>query len=412
MAKEKQEKLHRVLGLGECIFFGVGVILGAGIYTVIGEAAAFGGNMLWLSFLFASLTAVMTAFSYAELSSTFPEAGGEYVYAKNAIGKKIAVILGIAITLNGIVSGAAISIGFAGYLAKLLEVSSWIASMGIIGLIFLVNIAGVRKSSLVNIVFTIIEVGGLFFVIYTAAPTFGKADYFEMPEGGIPHLLVASALCFYAYIGFEDVVKLSEETKNPERNIPRALFISCAIVVVIYTAIALLAVSAIPAEQLGQTKSPLADIVSGRFGTAAVTAISIIALFSTSNSILSNMTGSSRVVLEMAEESNNRLGKFFAFVWPKTKAPLGGLTLIAIVMAFLSLIGDIKVVALIANFFIHITFIIVNVCVIVLRIKDKDLKRPFRVPGSINNIPVISLLGILLTLVMVVFSIYGLTVQE
>jgi basic amino acid/polyamine antiporter, APA family len=407
-----QEKLHRVLGLGECIFFGVGVILGAGIYTVIGEAAGFGGNMLWLSFLFASLTALMTAFSYAELSSTFPKAGGEYVYAKNAIGKKVAVILGIAITLNGTVSGAAISIGFAGYLGKLLEISGWMASAGIVALIYLVNIGGIRKSSLTNIIFTIIEVGGLLFVIYTAAPTFGQADYFELPEGGIPHLLVAAALCFYAYIGFEDVVKLSEETRSPEKNIPRALFISCAIVVVIYTAIALLAVSAISPDQLGQTKSPLADIVSSRFGIAAVTAISIIALFSTSNSILSNMTGSSRVVLEMAGESNSRVARFFAYVWPKTKAPLGGLTLIAIVMALLSLIGDIKVVALIANFFIHITFIIVNVCVIVLRIKDKELKRPFRVPGSIKNIPVISVLGILLTLVMVIFSIYGLTVQN
>lgn len=407
-----QEKLHRVLGLGECVFFGVGVILGAGIYTVVGEAAGFGGNMLWISFLFASLTALMTAFSYAELSSMFPRAGGEYVYAKNSLGKKIALLLGVAITLNGTISGAAISIGFAGYMSKLLDISGSIASIGIVALIYLVNIGGVRKTSTVNIVFTIIEVGGLLFVIYSAAPTFGNVNYFKMPEGSIHHLLVGAALCFYAYIGFEDVVKLSEETKNPEKNIPRALFISCAIVVIIYTAIALLSVSAIPADQLGQTKSPLADIVNSRFGAAAVTTISIIALFSTSNSILSNMTGSSRVVLDMAGESDNRLARFFAYIWPKTKAPVGGLTLIAIAMALLSLIGDIKVVVLIANFFIHITFIIVNVSVIVLRVKDKDRKRPFRIPGSINNIPVISILGILLTLVMVVYSVYGLTVQQ
>lgn len=407
-----QERLHRVLGLGECVFFGVGVILGAGIYTVVGEAAGFGGNMLWASFLFASLTAIMTAFSYAELSSVFPQAGGEYVYAKNSLGKKIALVLGFAITLNGTISGAAISIGFAGYLSKLLDISSWIASAGIVALIYLVNISGVRKTSMVNIVFTVIEVGGLLFVIYTAAPSFGNVDYLKIPEGGVNHLLVGAALCFYAYIGFEDVVKLSEETKNPQKTIPRALFISCAIVVIIYTAIALLSVSSIPSGQLAQTKSPLADIVSSRFGIAAVTSISIIALFSTSNSILSNMTGSSRVVLEMSGDNNNRLARFFAYIWPKTKAPVGGLTAIATAMALLSLIGDIKVVVLIANFFIHITFIIVNVCVIVLRIKDKELKRPFRIPGNINNIPVISVLGILLTLVMVVYSAYGLTIRQ
>lgn len=406
-----EEKLKRVLGLGECVFFGVGVILGAGIYTVIGQAAAFGGNMLWLSFTFASLTALMTAFSYAELSAAFPRAGGEYVYADKAVGRKIARLVGIAIAINGAVSGGAIAIGFAGYFTRLFDIAQWIASAGIIAFIFLINALGVRKSSVANIIATIIEVGGLLFVIYTALPQFGEADYFQLPEGGVNSMLVASALCFYAYIGFEDVVKLSEETKDPQKNIPRALFISSAIVFVIYSAIAILAVSAIPAEQLGETKSPLAAIVSSRFGTAAVTAISIIALFSTSNSILSNMTGSSRVVMEMAHDSRNRVSRFFGYISSRSKAPLGGLAIVAIVMALLSLVGDIKTVALIANFFIHITFIVVNLCVIVLRVKDKDLNRPFRIPGNIRNIPVMSILGILLTLVMMVYSIYGLTLD-
>ena len=113
-------------------------------------------------------------------------------------------------------------------------------------------------------------------------------------------------------------------------------------------------------------------------------------------------------MLEMSSSSRNSIARFFSYISSRTKAPVGGLTLIAIAMALLSLIGDIKVVALIANFFIHITFILVNVCVIILRIRDKEMKRPFRIPGSINNIPVISVLGILLTLVMVVYSIYGL----
>lgn len=403
-----EEKLKRVLGLGECIFFGVGVILGAGIYTVIGEAAGYAGNMLWLSFLIASFTALMTAFSYAELSAAMPRAGGEYVYAKKAMGKHIAVILGAAISLNGVISGAAISLGFAGYFGRLTGIDLWIASTGIIGFLFAVNIAGIRKSSITNIIFTLIEVGGLLFVIYTAWGSFGKIDYLELPEGGVNSLLVGAALCFYAYIGFEDVVKLSEETKSPEKNIPRALFIASAIVALIYTAVALLSVSAIPSDQLGNSKSPLADIVSSRFGAAAVTAISLIALFSTSNSILSNMTGSSRVVMEMSSKSRNPIARFFSRVSSRTKAPIGGLTLIAIAMGLFSLIGDIKIVVLIANFFIHITFLLVNVCVIILRRREKDMERPFRVPGSIHGIPVISVLGILLTLVMMAYSVYGL----
>src|SRR5687768_1657531 len=109
-----EEKLKRSLGMWECVFFGVGAILGAGIYALVGKAAGMGGNMVWLGFTIASVTALCSAFSYAELSSMFPKAGGEYIYAKNALGKKTGVLLGFFISLNGIITGAAVSIAFAG----------------------------------------------------------------------------------------------------------------------------------------------------------------------------------------------------------------------------------------------------------------------------------------------------------
>src|SRR5688500_4938229 len=112
--------LKRTLGVGQCIFFGVGSILGAGIYTVVGKVAGWSGNMLWISFLLASVTALFTAFSYAELSAAYPASGGEYEYTKRAFGKKIGVITGMVISLNGIISGATVSLGFAGYLSGLI----------------------------------------------------------------------------------------------------------------------------------------------------------------------------------------------------------------------------------------------------------------------------------------------------
>ncbi|MES2763499.1 MAG: amino acid permease [Bacteroidota bacterium] len=399
-------ELKRTLGLTECIFFGVGSILGAGIYTLIGKVAGQSGNFIWLSFLIASFCALCTAFSYAELSAAFPKAGGEYVYAKKAFGKKTGTFLGITISFNGIISGATVAIGFAGYFSTLVNIPMLIGSLGIIGLIFLVNISGIRQSSGINIAFTLIEASGLFFMIYAAFPSIGEINYLEMPATGINGILAASALAFFAYIGFEDIVKLAEETKNPEKTIPKALFISSIIVFSIYTLVAICAVSAIPHAELGKSNSPLADVIGKTYGKTGIIIISIIALFATSNTILSNMLGSSRVLLTMAQETT--FFKRLSYVSPKRKTPIAALVLILIIMLAFALIGKIETIARIATIFIFITFIIVNLSVIVLRIREKEMIRPFRIPINIKNIPLISITGILLTLLLLGYSIYSL----
>lgn len=401
-------ELKRTLGLAECIFFGVGSILGAGIYTLIGKVAGLSGNFIWLSFLIASVSALFTAFSYAELSAAFPKAGGEYMYAKKAFGKKTGIFLGVTISLNGIVSGATVAIGFAGYLAELIGINLLIGSLAIIVLIFVVNISGIKQSSVVNIIFTIIEAGGLLFVIYSAFPSIGKINYIELPPKGYNGILEASALAFFAYIGFEEIVKLAEETKSPEKNIPRALFISSVIVIVIYSLVTVCAVSVIPYGELGKSESPLADIISKKNGKTGVVIISVIALFATANTILSNMLGSSRVLLNMSKET--KALKLLSYVSLKRKTPLAALILILIIMCGFALIGNIETIARIATVFIFITFIIVNLSVIVLRIRDKEMVRPYRIPLSIKNIPVISVLGILTTLVLLSYSIYSLII--
>ncbi|MBK8682175.1 MAG: amino acid permease [Bacteroidetes bacterium] len=398
-------ELKRTLGLAECIFFGVGSILGAGIYTLIGKVAGLAGNFIWLAFLIASIAALFTAFSYAELSAAFPKAGGEYVYAKKAFGKKIGIFLGIIISLNGIIAGATVSIGFAGYLGALTGISLIVASLGIIILIFLINIAGINQSSTVNIIFTLIEAAGLFFIIYIAFPSIGDVNYTELSPKGIDGLMTASVVAFFAYMGFEEIVKLAEETNNPEKIIPRALFISCAIVIVIYSLVTISAISIIPFQQLASSDSPLADIADIKFGNTGLVIISVIALFATSNTILSNMIGSSRVLFGMSKETN--FLKLFSYVSSKSKTPVAALILISVITCAFALIGNIETVARIATIFIFITFIVVNLSVIVLRVKEKELKRPYRIPVNIKNIPVISLLGIIMTLTLLIYNIYG-----
>ncbi len=399
-------ELKRTLGLVECIFFGVGSILGAGIYALVGKVAGASGNLIWLSFLMASFTALLTAFSYAELSSAFPKAGGEYEYAKHAFGQKIGFILGAIISINGIISGATVSLGFAGYLSGLTGMNLIVAAQLVIILVFSVNAYGIRESSFVNIVFTILEASGLLLVIYCAIPYIGKVNYFELPPNGIGGVFTASALAFYAYIGFEDIVKLAEETKNPEKTIPRALFGSSVIVLILYTLVAVSVVSVIPYEQLSLSKNPLAGVVKMFYGQTGLIVISIIALFSTSNTILSNMLSSSRVLLNMSKEA--RRITHFSHISQKRQTPIRALILILVIMSSFALIGRIEIVAMIANIFIFITFFIVNLAVVVLRVRHPSVKRPFAVPGNVKNVPVISVLGMISTFFLFLINLYSL----
>ena len=398
-------QLKRSLGLAECVFYGTGSILGAGIYTLIGKVAGISGNMTWLSFLIASVCALLTAFSYAELSTSYPKAGGEYVYAKEAFGPGIGSFLGIIITLNGIITGSAVAVGFAGYFNELTGTQLGFIPFAIVGLIFLVNAAGIKQSSFINILFTVIEVGGLLFVIFSALPDWGTTNIIELPPGGINGVLTASALAFFAFVGFEEIVKLSEETIKPEKNIPRALFITSGIVVIIYLLVSVSSVNAVPFEQLAESESPLADIVEKQYASTGILIISIIALFSTSNTILSNMLGASRILFHMSKET--KLLNAFSAIHAKRRTPVMALLLILIVMGVFTLIGNIETIARIASVFIFITFIGVNACVIALRLKN-GLPKGYKVPLSIKRVPVISALGILLTLVLFAYNIISL----
>ncbi len=396
-------KLKRTLSLAECIFFGVGSILGAGIYTIIGKVAGFAGNLTWLSFLIASLTALLTAFSYAELSAAYPKAGGEYVYTKEAMGKNIGTSVGFIIALNGIISGATVAVGFGGYFTELLDIPVVLAAIGIIGLIFLVNVSGIRESSIVNIIFTVIEFAGLVLVIISAFPKIGSVNLLEGTESGKASVLMAASLGFFAFIGFEEIVKLAEETKNPQKTIPRALFSASAIVSIIYLIVVVSAVSALPIDRLAKSSSPLSDIAEEGLGSTAGLIIVVIALFSTSNTILSNMLGSSRVIYDMAKKV--KIMAVFQRV-SNRQTPYAALILILVIMSAFALIGKIEVIAMIANVFIFITFFAVNLSVILLRRSNPQKSRPFKVPLNVNNMPVISFLGMAMTLLLFGFNIY------
>ena len=394
--------LDRSLGLGQIIFFGVGSILGAGIYTLIGKVAGHAGNLTWLAFLIASFTAMLTAFSYAELSAAYPKSGGEYVYVKRAFGQRMGTFIGLVIASNGIISAATVSLGFAGYFTELIHLPTWPVAVGILFLLFAVNAIGIQASSGVNMLLTGVEILGLVVVGVAAFPQLGTVDLLQGAGKGMDGLFFAAALSFFAYVGFEDIVKLAGETRDPQRNIPRALFAANGIVFVIYTALAVLVVGALPWQELADAPAPLSAIVESEWGRTGALFIAVAALFSTGNTMLSNMLGSSRVLSYMGRDV--RPMQWMTAV-SKRKIPVRALVLILLVACAFAAIGDIEVVARIATITIFLTFLVVNLSVIALRVKQPDLERPYRIPLSIGRLPVISVLGVLSTLVLLGYAV-------
>ena len=389
----KRVTLKRELGLFHATVYGVGIILGAGIYVLIGKAAGIAGNSVWLSFLIAALIAAFTGLSYAELSSIYPKDGGEYDYTLKAFGRKSAFIIGYLVIISGIISAAAVALGFSGYFSALFGTNSLLLITAIVLVVFsIVNFIGIKQAAWLNVFLTVIETAGLLGIMALGVKFIGKVNYLETPAGS-SGIFSAAALIFFAFLGFESIIKLSEETKNPTKVIPKALILSIIITTIIYVLVALSAVSIMGWEQLGESTAPLADVAAVVFGSKAFLLLSIIALFSTANTILIILIATSRMIYSMAH--SQCLPSFLGKVHSVRRTPYWAIILVMVIAILFGLLGDIELVAEITNFAVFATFIVVNASLIALRVNKPDLVRKFKVPLNVKNIPLLAVLGII-----------------
>jgi APA family basic amino acid/polyamine antiporter len=384
--------LARELGLWEVTLSGVGIIFGAGIYALIGVAAGEAGNAVWLSFIISAVAALFTALSYAELSSLYPRAGAEYEYTAEAAGEYLAFVVGWLIIFSGIVAAAAVALGFANYFAALTGAPVVpVAALLLIALMALLLI-GIRESTLVAVVFTLIEAGGLLLIIIAGIPYLGSVDYLEMPLG-LPGVFTAAALVFFAFLGFEEMVKFSEETVDPERTVPKALLIALSICTVLYILVSISAVSVIGWEGLAASDAPFNAVATAVWGDAGALTLSVIALFATANTVLLLLLAASRISYGMARSGS--LPRSLSQVHPTRQTPFVAIIAVTLGSFLFLFLGDIGLVANVTNFTLFVTFGVVNSAVILLRIKSPSMPRPFTIPGAIRAVPVIPVLGIL-----------------
>ncbi|PIU21407.1 MAG: amino acid transporter [Candidatus Diapherotrites archaeon CG08_land_8_20_14_0_20_34_12] len=391
---QEEGKLKKSLGLWEITLSGVGIILGAGIYVLIGKAAGLAGYGIWLSFLIGALLAAFTGLSYAELASRFPKAGGEYVYVKYAFNKLLAFIVGWLVILEGVISAAAVALGFGGYFATLTGLGLIFGAILIIFLSTILILYGLKESVLIGIVCTIIEVLGIFIVIFFGLPRLNVANLMDIPS--FVGVWQAAALVFFAYIGFGSMVRLSEETKSATKNIPKGILLAIAISAILYILVAIAAVSLMPPQALAASDAPLAEAIGNVLGNNVfLLVVGLIALFATANTVLFVMLTTSRMVYGMAELRS--LPTSLSYINKATHTPILATLLVAVFSLLFVFVGNIETVANLTNFMVFCTFIFINSAVIILRYSEGD-NASFRIPLSIGRFPIPALLGLLFTI--------------
>lgn len=343
-----QPELRRIISLPLLVLYGLGVTIGAGIYVLIGETAAQAGTYAPASFLIAAAVMAFSAASFAELSGRFPQAAGEAIYVREGLGFEwLSILTALAIVLGAIVAAATITLGGAGYVQQLLPASNWIIVTAIVMLMGGIGAWGVLESVSFAAVFTILEILGLVIVIVAGFVT--QPDIltrlpqtFPSLSNGPAWLFVfnASLVAFFAFIGFDDVVNLVEETADPRRVMPKAILITLVAATVIYYLVASVAVLAVPMQDLVESPAPI-RLLFERLTGASPLLITLIAIVATLNGIVIQIVMAARVLYGMGKKGS--LPAVFARVHPVSRTPVLSTILVTacvLVMALFFPIGQ------------------------------------------------------------------------
>ena len=400
----KEPTLKRGLGLTLTTLYGLGVVVGAGIYVLIGAVAQASGIYAPVAFLVAAIVAGVTAFSYTELSARLPEAAGEAAYADQAFGFGwLTLAIGLALVLSATVTGAAVGVGATGYVRALVEIDRSIVLIVLFAVLGAVAIYGIIESVAVAAIMTLIELAGLLLIVIggvVAQPDMlGRIGEIIPPlaVGTAGPILAGGVLAFFAFIGFEDMVNVAEEVRDPERTLPKAIILTLVISTLLYVGVSVVAVLAVPTAELAESEAPLSTIAEQGIGFGR-NVIAVIAIIAALNGILVQMIMAPRVLYGLARRG--RLPAWFATINATTRTPLRATLLIVVVMSLLALTLPISELAEFTSKINLMIFMVVNAALIRLKQLDPD---PAKIP-----VPVwVPWLGLVLTIGLFAVSIAG-----
>ena len=374
----KPAALRRSIRLIPLALYGVGVTVGAGIYVLTGAVAGVAGAAAPLSFLFAALLIAPTAFSFGELSSRMPFAAGEAAYVLAGLERPWASLtVGLMVVLGGIVSSATVTNGAAGYIAAMLPLPLFAIKIAFVGILTLIAMWGVVQTVAVAILFTLVETSGLILIIIVGLASPGEGatlremflpflDAHGTPLFGLAGVAAGIMLAFFAFIGFEDMVNMAEETQAPERTMPIAIILTLAITSLLYLATAAVALHTVPPGDLAASDAPLALVFERATGHDAAFFASV-AVIATVNTVLIQMVMAARVIYGLA--GKGAVPALLGMVHPKTQTPLLATALVAGVIVALALFFPLEGLARTTSYIVLAVFALVNLSLVMIKLK-------------------------------------------
>ena len=356
--------LRRTITLPMLVFYGLGVTVGAGIFALVGEIVDISGSAAPWAFLAAGVVAGVTALCYGQLIARHPRAGGEAVYATVGLGRSAGFVAGLGVVVTGTISSAAIAVAFAGYVNDLVSVPDALVIIALIGTLAGIAAWGVRESVIFAAVITVLEVGTLLVVIVFGTDRLGAfGDAIEAVGDGVSPILAGAVVAFFAFVGFEDIANMAEETVDPTRTGPKAIVITLVVTILVYVVLATIAVSVVDRAALVESDAPMSflfEAVTGADG-GAISAIAVIAMV---NGVLVQLVMASRVLYGMSREG--LLPARLAETHPVRQTPVRATALVAGVVVFLALFFPLVGLAKATSIVTFVVFTIVDLSLVMI----------------------------------------------
>ena len=420
-------ELKRNIGVFGAASVGIANIIGAGIFVLSGVAAGIAGPAVILSFLIAGVIAMLTALSAAELSSFITETGASYAYTKKAFGRFWSFLVGWFKYFDYMVGGAAVSVGFAAYLTSLFGLEGTfpvlIAAVGLPIVLCLLNILGVKEATTATSVMVLIKIFAIVLLLMVGG--FYLSQHFEVGHytpffaTGFGGMLNGAAVIFFVFIGFNTVTMMSEETKNPQKTIPKALILAFIVTFVLYMCVAFLLIGILDWHDESKDAHPLGNIATiVSENQMFFDFISFSALIASGSVVLSSILGGTRASFAMGRDRllPNQFDKISKrFGTPYFSTIIGGIIIVIFAGVFYN---NIDFIASIVNFGSLFTYLFVNISLIKLRKLEPKIQRPFKVPlypavpiiGAASCIGLMYFLSDSAKIVSIIYAVIGLIV--
>ena len=400
---DRNPRLRRTLGLPLVTLYGLGNILGAGIYVLVGKVAGFAGSSTTLAFIIAMVTAAVTALSYMELAGRYPVSASVSVYLHQAFGKRwLSTTIGLTMVGGGVASAAALSQGFAGYLNSFISVPTIVSSVGLLAVLGAIAIKGIGESAKMAALLTGLEVLGLVLVIWFGRTAFTHIDVGGLvaldPAVGIGGLFAGAFLAFYAFIGFEDMVNVSEEVKNPSRTMPLAILLALLVSTALYLLVVVVSTTLVSPSDLAESEAPLTLVIE-RSGASQGVLLSTIGMIAAMNGVIVQIIMCSRILYGLATEG--WIHSRFARVHRAYQTPVTATLVVLAAMIAGTVLLPLVSLAQLTSLLVLIIFTLVNASLIAIKRRHRDHGGYIKVPTAVPYVGVALCLG---TLVLQAFN--------